>query len=266
MELNAIARRLRRFQIRKDECLIDIASARPLLIADALVSVDPTSDSPYPSANKNQAQYLGVEREVSPETLDEIVEVYRRANVARFFLPISPSPQAADIPKWFRKRKIKRFQGTGYPTLLRKAETLPSHETELTVRRVSREEVAAHEDAVRAIYTGLMDAPGFLKPLGQPDFHSFLAFDGDTPVAGGVLWVDGDFGFLTNAITAESHRGRGAQSALIVARTNLAVELGCAWVASETLYLLRTSFGNLKRKGFEEVYAKQMYVWENPGG
>ena len=65
------------------------------------------------------------------------------------------------------------------------------------------------------------------------------------------------------AATAEEHRGKGGQNALIKARLNRAAELGCQIACSQTLTMLKTSLGNLEHNGFEIVYKKQVFVWES---
>ncbi|MDE0506738.1 MAG: GNAT family N-acetyltransferase, partial [Candidatus Poribacteria bacterium] len=51
------------------------------------------------------------------------------------------------------------------------------------------------------------------------------------------------FAYLGWAGTAEEHRGKGGQNALIKARLNRAAELGCQIACSETLTMLETSLG-----------------------
>jgi GNAT superfamily N-acetyltransferase len=63
------------------------------------------------------------------------------------------------------------------------------------------------------------------------------------------------------AATAESHRRRGAQQALIATRLERAERLGCAIEVSETLYMLEHSWRNLQRAGFQEAYEKEVYEW-----
>jgi GNAT superfamily N-acetyltransferase len=88
-----------------------------------------------------------------------------------------------------------------------------------------------------------------------------MAFDGTRPVAVAALCVLEDLGYLTAAATAESHRKRGAQQALIAKRVERAEQIGCSTLVSETLYMLEHSFRNLRRAGFQEVYAKEVYEW-----
>jgi GNAT superfamily N-acetyltransferase len=88
-----------------------------------------------------------------------------------------------------------------------------------------------------------------------------MAFDGERPVAIAALCIFEDIGYLMAAATAESHRRRGAQQALIATRIERAEALGCTIEVSETLYMLEHSWRNLQRAGFQEVYEKEVYEW-----
>jgi GNAT superfamily N-acetyltransferase len=63
------------------------------------------------------------------------------------------------------------------------------------------------------------------------------------------------------AATAETHRKRGAQQALIAKRVERAEQIGCSIMVSETLYMLEHSYRNLQRAGFQEAYEKEVYEW-----
>lgn len=102
----------------------------------------------------------------------------------------------------------------------------------------------------------------FFQSCGQPGFDHFLAYEANEPFSAGLMVRDEDFACLGWAATAEAHRGKGGQNALIAARVNYAAEMGCRIVCGKTLAKLKTSFGNLQRNGFEVLYEKQVYVWE----
>ena len=88
-----------------------------------------------------------------------------------------------------------------------------------------------------------------------------MAFDDGRPVAIAALCIFEDIGYLMAAATAETHRKRGAQQALIARRIERAEQLGCSIQVSETLYMLEHSYRNLQRAGFREVYEKEVYEW-----
>jgi GNAT superfamily N-acetyltransferase len=103
--------------------------------------------------------------------------------------------------------------------------------------------------------------PEYARSAGSKDFFHYMAFDAGRPVAIAALCIFEDLGYLMAAATAETHRKRGAQQALIAKRIERAEQLGCSIQVSETLYMLEHSHRNLQRAGFREVYEKEVYEW-----
>ncbi|WP_051798865.1 GNAT family N-acetyltransferase [Catenuloplanes japonicus] len=131
--------------------------------------------------------------------------------------------------------------------------------------RIAPVEADAHERALKVLLTGFGD----LRPPAEvidmistlnrhPRSRQFAAWDGDEIVAVGLVFADRDAAVLKGGVTLPSHRGRGAQSALIAARIEAAREAGCRWVVSETSQPAagehHTSLSNLERAGFVRVY------------
>ena len=216
MDALQVARKLRCFQQSLHQCIAD-SSVRRLDISGALVTVDPENAYPYYSVNRNRVQFLGCEHTVSSDAVDDIIDVFQKAEASRAFFSISPSPQDEEIRQWLIERGLKRFEGTGYPTLLRRAEAVkPARPSTLEIRHVNAEELCKQADRIQTLYPGpAMDASVFIGMLSQPGFHHVLAYAGDEAVAGSVLWVDGAFGYLGFGSTAEAYRNRGAQSEMI---------------------------------------------------
>lgn len=228
----------------------------------AVVTLDPPSaSSPYPSANRNGVAFFGCGRRVSRSDFLEILTVFSESNVQRFFFWMSPNPQEEEMTGWLGDKGLKPFKGTTYPTLIRPVESVDPFPTGLAVRRVSGREVESRKDAILRIFEP-WPCSFFFQCVDRDGFDHFMAYDGDTPVSAAILAHDGDFAYLGWAGTAEAHRGKGGQNALIRARLNRAAELGCRAACSETLKVLKTSLGNLERNGFETVYNKRVYVWE----
>ena len=230
-------------------------------VGDAYVTLDPESDSPYPSANLNSVQFMGCTAGVAASDIDHAVALFAEAGCQRFFFWLSPCAQVEEIQGWLLERGLTPFGGTGYPTLLRPAEAVPSHVTPLEIRRLSSTEAENQSQAISTIL-GETWAGFVMSTCGQAPFDHYAAYAGGRLVSTGGLYRHGDVGYLGWTATAETHRGQGGQSALITARINRAVEKGCRWVCSETLYMLESSLRNLKRKGFEIAYEKKVLVWE----
>jgi GNAT superfamily N-acetyltransferase len=99
----------------------------------------------------------------------------------------------------------------------------------------------------------------------SPSTHAFAAWDGDSMVAGASLVVRGEVGHLAGAATLASHRGRGAQSALIAARIQAARDTGVCTLYAETGKPERTgdnsSLNNLIRAGLWPLYDRINWRW-----
>jgi GNAT superfamily N-acetyltransferase len=100
--------------------------------------------------------------------------------------------------------------------------------------------------------------------VGRERWHCFVAYDGTAPVAAGALFESGDAGWLGAAATLESHRGRGAQSAILAARVERARELGLRVLVTETGVPRDgrpgASFRNILRSGFRPTYVRPNYA------
>jgi GNAT superfamily N-acetyltransferase len=114
------------------------------------------------------------------------------------------------------------------------------------------------------------DAAQWLAMLtGHPDWHCFLAYDGEEPVAGAMLFAHEGAGWLGVAATRVEFRGRGAQSSLLAARIDRGRELGLRLLVTETGAAEGaepgTSYRNILRAGFEPAYVRPNYTASGAG-
>jgi GNAT superfamily N-acetyltransferase len=103
--------------------------------------------------------------------------------------------------------------------------------------------------------------------VGRPGWHCFVAYDAGRPVASGALFESGDLGWLGAAATLPSHRGLGAQGAILAARIERARERGLRVLVTETGVpqdgTAGASYRNIVRSGFEPTYVRPNYA--SPG-
>ena len=101
--------------------------------------------------------------------------------------------------------------------------------------------------------------------FGHPDWHCFVAYDGDEAVGGGMLYVLGEVGWIGVAATQPEYRGRGVQNAVFAARFERARELGLRQLVTETGIADEPgpSYRNMLRAGFEPTYVRPVYT--SPG-
>jgi hypothetical protein len=133
--------------------------------------------------------------------------------------------------------------------------------TDLTVAAArSREDVETF--LLRAWAIPGPGAAWLARVFDHPDWHCVVAYDGAEPVAGGMLYVHGDAGWIGVAATQPEYRGRGAQNAVFAARFDRARELGLRTVITETGISdpPGPSYRNMLRAGFEPDYVRPVYT------
>jgi GNAT superfamily N-acetyltransferase len=222
----------------------------------AYVTIDPNRQGTAASANLNRIYLYGIEAGLQPDGLDRLIELFAAAGVKRFFVWLSPGPDMDAVRGWLKARGLIRVRWTGYPTLCRSGHSPVQFKTDFEIREVGPAEIEAARDQL-----GDTLWPEYARPAGKQGFFHYMAFNGNRPVAIAALCLFEDLGYLMAARTAETHRKRGAQQALIAKRVERAEQIGCSTLVSETLTMLEHSLRNLQRAGFEEVYDKEVYQW-----
>jgi GNAT superfamily N-acetyltransferase len=220
------------------------------------VTIDPERQAPFASANMNRAYLCGAEAGMDFDGVARLIDLFAAEDVKRFFVWLSPGPNMDTVRRWLEGSGLARIRRTGYPTLCRVGHSPVQFSTDLEIREVSVEDVVAARG-----HLGETLWPEFARSAGKEGFFHYMAFEGGRPVAIAALCVFEDLGYLMAAATAESHRRRGAQQALIAKRIERAEQIGCSAMVSETLYMLEHSYRNLQRAGFAEVYEKEVYEW-----
>jgi len=103
------------------------------------------------------------------------------------------------------------------------------------------------------------------RVVGRARWTHYWALDGDEPVAVGALFVHDGAAWLGMAATLESHRRRGAQSALFAHRVRDALAQGARWLCTETApdwpELGGQSLRNAARAGFHPAYARPSWIF-----
>lgn len=189
----------------------------------------------------NRVMGVGTERPAEAE-VEALVAHYREVGVRRWMMQVLPAAETQAFRAACREHGLVKLRG--WAKHLAPASLEVEAGTELRLERIAGGSAPAREDAWAKIVveTFKMDPAvvGWLRGLAaDPAWHLYLALDGDRPVATAALWASGAgseprVGELDFAGTLESHRGRGAQSALVARRFRDAREMGLEWIATET--------------------------------
>jgi len=211
----------------------------------------------------NRVLGLGIQSEARASDLDRALARYAAFGVQRCMVQLAPAARPAELVAWLEERGLARHNH--WIRLARDTSPPAAARTTLAVRRMGPE---------HALAFGRLAGEAFGHPpelaeatagvVGEPGWSFFGAFDGDLLIGAGGLHVAGEVGWLGFAATRASHRGRGAQSAVIAARIAAARAAGCRLVCTETAPdppdKPNPSTHNLRRLGFADLYARDNWL------
>lgn len=211
----------------------------------------------------NRVVNLGVQTPATPAQVDAITAVYREDGIP-FMVQLSPLAMPGALPEWLEARGVRRKDS--WAIFTRDVAAPPEVPTDLRVERIGQDLAEVFGETLARGY-GLPPALRSLMSVlvGLPGMHSYLAFDGDVPVAAASMFVQRDTARLTGAGTLQEHRRRGAQGALLTRRIRDAAALGCDLLTVETAEdppeRPNPSFHNMLRCGFQLAYLQPNFVY-----
>lgn len=214
----------------------------------------------------NRVIGLGVFEPATAQTLDRVRDFF--AGIGGHAVNLPPVTDPPLLHEQLRARAYASF--FHHVKWVRGTQPATSAPTGLRIERVRAKQAALYgELAARITIEGLgAHAAWVASHVGLPRWRHYLAWDGATPVAGAALHASGAGAWLGAASTLESHRGRGAQSALLAARITdaiaagaqaLVVETGPNWPELDTV-----SYRNVERAGFRVAYERPSWIFPVP--
>lgn len=256
---------LRRIETAEHEAWLDMDRAAPPDVRAALgmECLAAGDGAAFALAKIDHIQFnriagLGLAGNVAGETLDKGIAVFERLKLKNWIVHVTP--ESHNLAKLCEERGLVRHPRT-WAKFIRNASP-PAHiSTDLSIREIGAE----YSEAFGQIAIKGFGMPPFVgnwlkTVVGRPNWHCFLAFDGDTPVGAGALYVKDRVGWIGVGATLESHRGRKAQQAMLAARITKGIERGCEYFTTETGIPHEgeagPSFKNIQRAGLKIAYER----------
>ena len=211
----------------------------------------------------NRAIGLGLDRPETEETIGQVIEAYRKPGVGRYFIQIHPEAKPSSIPRMLEAHGLRKARG--WQKFARGREAVPAARSDLTVQKIGAEHAAASAKIACDGFDLGDEAQPWIALLPTCDrWHVFMAFDDDEPAGTGGLFIDGDTAWTDFGATAPAFRKRGAQSALLAARVEFALDHGCTQIYTCTGEDVpgdpQHSYSNILRCGFKETYVRANYA------
>jgi GNAT superfamily N-acetyltransferase len=205
----------------------------------------------------NRLASLGVSTSVREETLDAAISAFDGAGVRNWVVHVAEN--ATSLPELCKRRGLVPHRRT-WAKFVRGPNKLDTR-TSLAIRKIDRAEAAAFGSvAGKAFALPPVTAEWLAAVVGRPRWLCFMALERGTPVAAGAVFVDGKAAWLGLGGTLASHRGQGAQSALLAARIEAAALEGCTILTTETGVPqpgeAGPSYSNIQRAGFRIAYLR----------
>jgi hypothetical protein len=221
--------------------------------------LDPSADTEFPSSNGNAITRMGIEAAPTAEQTAAWFAAYRAAGVRRCFGWVHQGRAAAAARSALAAAGFAPFKGPDYPTLVRSTGApVPAAPCPFDIVELDADMRARHQQALARLYR---DAARFLAVAALPGAATVAACEHGSPIAVSVVVRLQGWAWLGWMSTAEEHRRRGAQRAMIAARLALAAR-DCQRAVAETLSILSASLRNLAWAGFAHAYDKQVWMAE----
>lgn len=212
----------------------------------------------------NRVAGLGLREPATEAALDAIAELMRGV---RHYVAVSPRARPTSLGERLAARGYS--PGWGWMQFSRGVDDVPAADTALEIVALP----PARSEAFGRVVVSTFGLPATVVDWiadvpAHPEWHGFAALDGGELVATGAVHVAPPFATLSFGATAETHRGRGAQGAILAARIRRARELGCTVVLTETGERLpdrpSQSYRNILRAGFAERYVVANWLSPEP--
>ncbi len=211
----------------------------------------------------NRAIGMGVLEPATDAMLDGVLQHYAHGATG-FAINLSPFAQPADTAARLASRGLQTF--FHHVKWIRGSGPAPSVVTRLRVTLASAADAGLYAATLHP-----EDAPDRAAQIewtaamvGRPGWGHVLAWDGDEPVAGAAVFVDGENAWLGHAHTREEFRRQGAQQALLAERIRFAAATGARLLTTETAPdwpdLPRESLRNVARAGFRVAYERPSWI------
>jgi GNAT superfamily N-acetyltransferase len=212
----------------------------------------------------NRAIGLGVDAPATDEVIDAVIARFTAAGIKDYWLHVNPAAEP-NLAERLAARGFTQPPRRSWAKFLREPAVAAPRASRFAIRVAEPRDASAVAECVCGAF-GMPSAvaPWFAALVGRGGWRVLVAEAEGKIVASGSLFIDGKTGWLGIGATLAEHRKRGAQSALLAARVDLASRAGCTLLATETGESIEgepnPSFGNIRKAGFVQVCSRANYA------
>ncbi len=217
-----------------------------------------------PSILVNRVLGLGSSgRPPSSGQLAEIREIYADAGVARFFLHVVPDAIGPERHELLAEAGFQQYRG--WMKFSRGSGDIRPITTDLSIRQIGPDSAEDFAAIAGPAFDFLPDfQPTLACLVNAPGWRVFMSFDGKTPAGTGAVFMRDGVAYLDFGATHPDFRRRGAQSGVLSARLQAAIDAGCHSVITMTGEAVpgdeQHSYRNIMRAGFAPLYLRENWI------
>lgn len=204
---------------------------------------------------------------LSQAEVKEIIARYQEVGVKRFFVQLNPLLIESPTHRTLLENGFTHYNN--WVKLYREIGQINTGASDLTVKKAGPEDAHTFARVLARSFEWTDDDSHdrwVANLIGRPNWHVYLACDGDKAVATAGFYHRGDFAWIDFAGTLKEYRGRGAQSILVQRRLADIVELGCRYMVVETAQQTAErnapSYRNMIRCGFKQAYLRPSFLYQ----
>src|SRR5881394_468078 len=161
MDAVSLSRKMQPFALWLDENCQPESLVRHRF-GDGFLSIDPQRQGDTASGNYNRVYLCGRDSGMEGDSVARWIELFTEHGVKRFFVWLSPGPDMETVRGWLEAGGLSRVPHVRYPTLLRDGDTQAPFRSDLEIREVTREAIAAAREALgEALW------PGYVRSAGR---------------------------------------------------------------------------------------------------
>lgn len=211
----------------------------------------------------NRCFGLGKQQPATEKAITNVLQFYLDQGVGEFFLHLTPECQPVNIHELLMHSGMAKSRG--WMKFTRDALPAVARSESLTIKKIGSE----HAEAFAQIVAPCFDMTEVSIPLlsaivDHPEWHVYVGFEGDIPVATGALFARQGMGYYDWAATHADYRRKGYQGEVLAHLINDAIAMGCKTLVTTTGEAVagdpQHSYNNILRYGFREDYLRENWV------
>jgi GNAT superfamily N-acetyltransferase len=214
----------------------------------------------------NRVVGLGIYEPIDDRIIDFILNKIEAEKVKRFFIQIHPEVYSDELRKLLVSKNF--FHYNNWVRLVRDNSSAEKVKTKLRVRTINPNESKTFAQIVVNAFEWseeLVDC--IAAPVGRKNWYHYMAFENNQPIATAAFYLSSELAWFDFAATHPQHRGKGAQSALLVERIEDCRALGVKEIivetAEQTTEKESPSYRNVLKSDFKEAYKRPNFLFVN---